>query len=115
MTKRQNVKVCIHQQSVYGSLVDDSKFEADTLKELIEWLGEKLDEVPDEYKDSAKLEIESVGGYEGEHHAEVEIFYSRPETDVEMSARVAEDLRRAEHRTAQELQTLAALKAKYGA
>jgi hypothetical protein len=89
MADRQNVKVSFYQENIFGSVTDREKYKPDSIKQLIGWLTDKLQEVPPEYADTAKFEIESVGGYEGEHHSEIELYYHRPETDEEMAARVA--------------------------
>lgn len=57
------------------------------LTDVIGWLTELLGRVPDDLRKSARVGIESVGGHEGEHHAEVRVYYYRPETDEEMKAR----------------------------
>jgi len=75
----------------------------------------KITEIPEEYRSSARIKIENVAGYDYSHSIRIEIYYDRPETDAEMNARESEERRRQEAQKAQELQTLAALKAKYGA
>lgn len=61
--------------------------ECNTLAGWREWLKERFDNVPPEYRASAQLEIESVGGYEGEHHTEATLYYDRPETEAERHSR----------------------------
>ena len=77
----------------------------------------KITEIPEEYRSSARIKIENVAGYDYTHYTSIriEIYYNRPETDAEVNARESEERRRQEAQKAQELQTLAALKAKYGA
>lgn len=81
---------------------------------FVAWFAEKLAEIPEGYRATGKIEIESVSGYEDSHYARIEICYNRPETDDEMATREAEEQLRQEAKKAQELRTLAALKAKYG-
>lgn len=82
--------------------------------ECVAWFVGKLDMIPKEYRGAAKIEFDSVGGYEGSHYAHIDISYVRPETDNETKAREAEEQRLQEAQKAHELRTLAALKAKYG-
>lgn len=100
MSDEHKTRVFVLNESLYG--------EANTLAGWMEWLRERFDRVPEEYRDTAILEIDSVGGYEGEHHTEAEIYYSRPETDKERQqreakhkARLEDDLRRHEQYAAQ--------------
>ncbi|WP_029581915.1 hypothetical protein [Bradyrhizobium sp. URHD0069] len=86
-TERQNVKVSVVQKDIFGSLIADNKYDDDTVVEVIEWLRGLLEVVPPEYRASARVDLDSVGGYEGEHHSEIEVYYERPETDEEMRAR----------------------------
>lgn len=88
MPERQNFKVSVLTKDVYGSLTADKKYEDDTVVEVITWLQETLETIPPEFRECAKLDVDSVGGYEGEHHTEVEIYYIRPETDQEMAQRI---------------------------
>jgi hypothetical protein len=60
------------------------------LTDVVDWLKDWSREVPAKYRDTARLNVESVGGWEGEHHAELEIYYERPETDAEMNKREAD-------------------------
>lgn len=82
------VKVPVFHKSIYGSLVDGNKYEPDTLPEVMAWLHVLIADIPAEYRATAKMEIESVGGYEGEHHAEVAVYYERPETEEERAGRI---------------------------
>ena len=80
--------------------------------ECIAWFAEKLATIPEAYRTTATIEIDSVGGEES-HYGRIEISYTRPETDKEMNAREAQQLRNAEAIKARELAALATLKAKY--
>ena len=72
-------RVLVSNESLYG--------EENTLAGWQEWLRERFDQVPPEYRESALLEIDSVGGYEGAHHTEATLYYYRPETVAERAAR----------------------------
>lgn len=73
------VRVTVLNESLYG--------ESYTLADWQGWLKKQFDMAPPEYRDSAVLEIESVGGYEGEHHTEATLYYYRPETEAERDSR----------------------------
>jgi hypothetical protein len=51
------------------------------------WFHRKLDLIPQEYRATASIELDSVSGYEGNHYAHIRITYERLETDFEMSCR----------------------------
>lgn len=94
-----------------GEQYDDGfpKYNA-TLREVIAWLQAKLKEIPPEYRDIARCEINSAISYDSSY-ATIEISYERPTTPEEIKAeRVAEEHRRAEALAAAEAQ-VARLKA----
>ena len=117
MTDRLAIKVKIVDRSVYGSLIDVNNYGADRIVDLIAWLQGILEEIPEECRDRAFIEIDSEGGYEGEHHVEMSLCYQRDETDSEMEKRIASDAQRAEtganQRLAHERATFDRLKAKF--
>ena len=80
--------------------------------EFVAWFAEKLGEIPAEYREVAIIDIDSIACYDSSK-ASIEIYYMRPETDGEMTAREMEELRSKEAQKARELQTLATLKAKH--
>lgn len=90
------VKVTLLNQSVYGNITPEGDYRSDSIPNLVDWLNEQLEEIPAEYRDSARVEIESVGGWEGEHHAEITITYERPETADEKAARHVRERARAD-------------------
>ncbi len=106
---RSDKRVVVFKQEQY-----DGEWPSTDATECVAWFAGKLAEIPEEYRAGAKIEIDSRSGYEDSSYACIEIYYDRPETDDEMTAREAEERRRKEAQTAQELRTLAALKAKYG-
>ena len=98
-------------------IYDVDRYEGDwpseQLGELIAWLGEKLESIPPECRDSATCEIGSISGYEGSHYATICIQYRRPETDEEIAQREVEEAFQREYARQCELDTLSRLKAKY--
>lgn len=92
----------------------DGEWPPEDAAECVAWFADKLEAIPPEHRATAKIEIDSAGGYEGSHYGHIAIYYYRLETDDEMADREADERRRQERQTAQELQTLAALQAKYG-
>lgn len=48
------------------------------------WLAEQEAQIPAEFLHSADFEIGSVGGYEGDYNATIEINYTRPMTTEEI-------------------------------
>lgn len=85
-----------------------------TLVDLISWFEAKLAEIPEEYRNVATCEIDSVRSWEDTHYAQIEISYRRPETDAEMADRLEhEEIARHAHE-AKERAMLAALQQKYG-
>lgn len=53
------------------------------------WLDKQIASIPAKLRPSARIKIDSIGGYEGEHHAEIEITYTRSETKEEIAERRA--------------------------
>lgn len=106
---RKQTRVTVFDKEQY-----DGEWPPTDATECVAWFAGKLETIPPEYRATAKVEIESVASYEDSHYARIVIRYDRPETDDEMEDREAEELRRQEAQKAQELRTLAALKAKYG-
>jgi hypothetical protein len=86
MPERQHTTVTLHEQDIYGSAMS-SEYEADDLAAFIQFLQYQLDQVPAEYRDSAKIEIGCDYCYDSAN-ATIEVYYTRPETDEEMDARV---------------------------
>lgn len=80
----------------------------------IAWLSEKVESIPEAFRSTARIELDSAGDYEGPHYARIKITYSRPETDEEETNRMQEEEARQQRRRQEELDTLARLQAKYG-
>ena len=81
--------------------------------EFMSWFQSKISLIPEEFRDSATIEIDSSTSYDSSH-ATIEIRFYRPETDAEEAAREQNERLRAEIQRNAELRTLSALKAKYG-
>jgi hypothetical protein len=75
-------RITIFNQEQY-----DGDWVPEKLSDALQWLQLKLQEIPAEYRDSAIIEIDSAGGYEGSHYGHIEIHYTRPETDNEILLR----------------------------
>ena len=104
---RKQKRVTLFNQEQY-----DGDWPPCNATEFVAWFAEKLGEIPAEYRKAAIIDIGSSACYDCST-ANIEIYYDRHETDDEMTGRETEELRRKEAQKAHELQTLAALKAKY--
>jgi hypothetical protein len=116
-TYEPRVKITVYEASVYGSAMPkkgDDRYQADGLEEFIRFLQTLYSKIPTEHVASAKIEIDSVGGYEGEHHAELSVHYERPETPQERAARIREWQAEDAAEEERERKQLAQLRAKYG-
>jgi hypothetical protein len=109
------VTVTVYHHEIFGSMLKENKYSPDTLFQIRAWIDVLLEKIPAEFRDSAKMEIDSVGGYEGEHHAEVTVTYERPETAKETEARKAEEAATREEQEARERRMYEQLRAKYQA
>ncbi len=112
MSDERTVKVNVLGRSIYGSLVDGEEYE-DNLTGVIEWLNDILQQIPEEHRDDVTIHVESEAGYEGEHHAEIEIYYWRAETDQERKIREHEEGFRRSLQELEERATFERLKRKY--
>lgn len=80
---------------------------------FLAWFQDYIDSVPDERRDTLRIELSSESGYEGSHYASIEISYTRPETPEEVFIRLAKRTELVAQNEREELAALAALKAKY--
>ena len=111
MVDKQITTVVVHNEAVWDFMPgwpSDSK-----VVDFIAWLDGVINDIPTEYRKVAGIKIDSISGYEGEHHAEVMVSYERPETDEEMEARVARNERRNRDIETRERQDYARLRKKY--
>lgn len=113
MSERKKIEVHVAGGAAWDFMPDWP--ETTKLAAFRQWLADAEAKIPEEYRSTATIEIDSIGGYEGEHHAEVIIAYWRPETDDEMAERLDREARQRAHQEARERDTLERLKAKYGA
>lgn len=79
MSEIHTIRITVLRENLYGA--------PDTMSGWIKWLEDKFANVPVEHRSTAVLEINSEGGYEGEHHAEASIYYYRAETADEAATR----------------------------
>ncbi len=98
--------------SVKQVIFDETLYDDFTLPEFIDWLGKKLGEIPEPCRDKSDVTIYDENMY-GESYARLKISYLRPETAEERKDRLATERNREEFTRRREIQTLAALKAKY--
>jgi len=69
----------------------DGDWPPEPAAEFLAWIQAKLAEIPPEHAATAKIEVSSESGYEGSHSGQIEISYTRIETDAEVSARLARE------------------------
>ncbi|HDZ39115.1 MAG TPA: hypothetical protein ENH62_12645 [Marinobacter sp.] len=81
MTKR-NMSVAISAGPIWD-FMPNLNYGA-KLSDFIDWLNKMTEEIPAEYRGTAEIEITSEGGWEGEHHVEIIIRYTRPKTAQEI-------------------------------
>ena len=109
--KRQNITIMVHG----GAWWDFMPYWPSTTQvfDFVDWLNGVVEKIPEEYRANAEIEIDSIGGYEGEHHAEVNISYERPETDEEMATRLDNERRQRINSEAREREEYERLKLKF--
>lgn len=114
MSKKQLVQETVHNGGEY----DDNGWPPKDPAGFMAWFQERIDRIPAEHRQNAKIDFSSEGGYYGEHSPHIEITYLRPETDDQFSSRAQREAQQAEidarRKEQQERATLAALQAKYG-
>ena len=106
---RQEIREAVVSAEAY-----DPDFPPSDLAGFIAWAEGLLDDIPEEYRATATVEIGSVGSYYDSHYANIEVTYRRPETDEEWEARKKSVMDRANAAEEEERRILAQLKAKYG-
>lgn len=80
--------------------------------ESINWFLDKLSQIPEEFRESATIQIETVQDYD-DYHTEITFSYSRPQTDEEVLAEERKVRSAKKYKEQQDLEMLARLKAKY--
>ena len=114
MAYEPKVEVSVHNQDIFGSALKTEKYEPDGLLQFRAAIDKWLEKIPPEFHANAKIKIDSVGGYEGEHHAEITVYYERPETEAERTDRKKEEAQRKVEEERRERLAFEALKRKYG-
>lgn len=79
-----------------------------------DWVSERLSEIPEEYRKTAKIEIESRSSWEDSVECNLVVTYNRPETAEETSERLAKQQLYQTSVEAEEKRRLSELMAKYG-
>ena len=104
-----SVTVTLFDQERY-----DGKWMPCNLADAMAWLQAFLNQVPGEYRHTAKIEINSVGLYQDSHDANIEISYRRPATHEEKQARLAEERQWNDAEEAKRRQQYERLKTEFG-
>ena len=103
------------RRSVTRTLVEDAPYSIDGfpggLRDMISWLGERLEEIPEDCRDSASVEFDTTMEY-GETYPNFRIEYEQPETDDEVIYRVKVQRKRDEQADMAERAEFERLKAK---
>ena len=99
-------------ETVYDTTLIKSPSPPQNLSEHIRWLTEKLESIPEQFRDAAKVEIEATSSYDCPS-LEYSISYERPETLAEKQNRIAKKTVISEATRLREIETLNRLKAKY--
>ena len=107
---KQNKTITVFRQEQ-----GDGEWPPEDAKGCMAWFAAKLALIPEEYRDNARIEFDSIASYEDASYATIEITYVRPETDEE--ERIREHRRQATlaMERQRELDLLTKLKAKYPA
>ena len=111
-----STKVTIVDQERYdgGPFEFGSSYESGSLNRVIDSLLAIKEQIPAEYRDIARCEISSSGGYEGSHFASIEVNYERPETPDETVDRERQEQATILDAERKQRATYEALKAKFG-
>ena len=84
------------------------------LREAIDWLEQRLEEVPPAYRASAEVLVDSEPDYGDHSFPNMEIRYRRPETDEEEHERERAQVAQVQRAERAEREMFERLKAKYG-
>ena len=82
--------------------------------QFVEFLQQKINKIPEEWRSVAHLNIDGAHSYECSCVVEMEIWYSRPETDQERANRERLEMEKALETERTERRQLERLRAKYG-
>ena len=107
---KNNVTVTVFDKEQY-----DGEWPPENAAECLAWFAEKIDGIPEEFRDTAKVEISSASGYEGSSYGHIEISYTRQETDEEEQKRETLLEHKAAAQQGRELAEFKKLQKKFGA
>ena len=107
------------QETVYnGGEYDNNGWPPEDPAGFMAWFKDRIDLIPVEHRQNAKIEVSSESGYYDSHTPHIEITYQRPETDGQFASRLKREEQEAKlqasNKEQHERQTLAELQAKYG-
>jgi len=77
-----NTNVLVYESDEYCS-----DFPPTNLQEFVLFFNEMLRNIPEQYKDSAEIEVSSEGYYGESPYAAIKVSYERPETEEEKKER----------------------------
>lgn len=103
-------RVSLYEYSHYG----DDKMPED-LGEFIAWVGALYQQIPEEFRSSAKFDFDAMGNDYDYSRGEISIYYERPYTAKEIAEHERQSAASRLDEAARERATLAALLKKYGA
>ena len=89
LNTRQEIRVKVVEAQQY-----DPDFPTGSLEHVISLFREIMGRVPEEYRNTAQVDFESVSSYYDSHYCEMTVLYRRPETDEEWEARKADVIKR---------------------
>lgn len=105
--QRQTVGVTTFKADQYYS-----GFPSNNLLEFLQWVAERLAEVPADHRADAAIDFEAYDSY-GEPALRVEINYERPESDKELRERLEREERNTRELAERDRQTYLRLKARF--
>ena len=103
---KQNIKIVVYDYNSYSDTIPE------LASEFLEFWQRKLEQIPAEYKSTAKIELDATSSYDCGQLL-VEMSYLRPETDEEEAVRTRKEDRQRKSLEDLERSQLAKLKAKY--
>lgn len=78
----------IHESVFEGERCYTGDWPPEKPADFLAWWQEKIEAIPEEFRDTATIEIDSRSGYEGSHDPCIKIGYWRQETDTELATRL---------------------------
>jgi len=104
----QNKTIVIFNQEQY-----EKEWPEENAIEFIKWFSDKVNTIPSEYRNKARIELESITSYESSSYVHIEISYVRPETPEEEKSRMDNNDYNNKAHEKRERNQLSILKAKY--